>query len=272
MKVSVIVPTYNEEECIGECLRTLLGQTHTDYEVIVVDDGSTDGTIDIAESFGVRIIRQNHRGPGIARNVGAEQASGEILCFLDADMSFDPDFLENLVKPIENGQAIGASSKDEMVANHDNVWAKCWTINAGLPLGRRHALDMPAEDDVFRAIDRSAFMSVGGYDDIGCSQDRTIGRKLGKKALFAEGAVCYHRNPGSLKEVFRDAKWYGKGAQVTRTFGYIVRRTLLFSLKNGLKRGWKYRTWQCLPFQLTYDVGIMCGMAAKALRSSNHTK
>jgi O-antigen biosynthesis protein len=272
MRVSVIVPTYNEEQYIGECLGTLLAQSHPDYEVIVVDDGSTDRTIDIARSFGVEIIQQNHRGPGVARNVGAEQASGEILSFLDADMSFDQDFLANLVKPIEQGLAVGASSKDELVANSENVWARCWTINAGLPLGRRHPSDMTREDDVFRAIERSAFLSVGGYDDIGCSQDRTISRKLGKKALFAEGAVCYHRNPGGLKEVFRDAKWYGKGEQVTRTVGYVLRRTLAFSVKNGIKRGWKYRTWQCLPFQVVYDFGILSGMIAKALSPSNHTK
>jgi glycosyltransferase involved in cell wall biosynthesis len=272
MRVSVIVPTYNEEQYIGDCLKTLLAQSHPDYETIIVDDGSTDRTVDIARSFGVKVIQQNHRGPGVARNAGVQQATGEILSFLDADMSFDQDFLANLVKPIELGEAVGASSKDELVANNDNVWARCWTINAGLPLGRRHPLGLSGEDDVFRAIQRSAFLSVGGFDNVGCSEDQTISRKLGKKASFAEGAVCYHRNASSLAEVFRDAKWYGKGEQVTRTFGYIMRRTLPFSMKNGVKRGWKYRTWQCLPFQIVYDFGILCGMTARVISPLNHAK
>ncbi|MDO8589382.1 MAG: glycosyltransferase family 2 protein [Armatimonadota bacterium] len=272
MKVSVIVPTYNEENYIGECLKTLMSQTHPDYEVIVVDDGSKDRTVDVASGFGIKVIHQDHKGPGLARNMGAEQSSGEILSFLDADMSFEPDFLVRLTLPIEEGRAVGASSKDELVANNANVWARCWTINAGLPPGRRHPDNLPPEDDVFRAIRRSAFFSVGGYDDIGCSQDRTISRKLGSKALFAEGAICYHRNPASLGEVFRDARWYGKGDQVTRTFGYIIRRTLPFSIKNGVKRAIKHRTWQCLPFQLVYDIGILWGMAARTLSRGNHVK
>lgn len=272
MKVSVIAPTYNEEKHISQCLESLMNQTHPDYEVIVVDDGSADRTLEIARSFNVWTLRQDHRGPGLARNLGAAHASGEILVFLDADMSFAPDFLERLVEPIEQGKAVGSSSKDELVANKDNVWARCWTINAGLPAGRRHSPDLPPEDNVFRAITRSAFFSVGGYDDIGCSQDHTISRKLGKKALFADGAVCYHRNAGSLGEVFRDARWYGKGDQVTRTFGYIIRRTLPFSLKNGLVRAWKHRIWQCVPFQVALDFGILCGMGMRALSSGNHAK
>jgi glycosyltransferase involved in cell wall biosynthesis len=272
MKVSVVVPTYNEENNLGECLRSLMRQTYPDYEVIVVDDGSSDKTVDIAEGFGVTILRQQHKGPGIARNNGAEVASGEVLCFLDADMTFSPEFLTKLTEPIERGEAIGTSSKDELVANNDSVWARCWTINAGLPLGRRHPLDLPSEDQVFRCIDKSVFLSAGGFDDVGCAEDYTVSRKVGRRALFADGAVCYHRNPGSLGEVFRDSKWYGKGEQVTRTLGYIMRRTFPFSVKNGIKRGWKYRTWQCLPFQIVYDFGILCGMAARLISPSNHKK
>ena len=272
MRVSVIIPAYNEEGCIGACLASLLRQTHPDYEVIVVDDGSTDKTAMIARRLGALVIEHDHRGPGVARNVGAERASGEIVAFLDADMTFAPEFLARLALPIEKGEAIGTSSKDEYVANGDNVWARCWTINAGLPEGRRHPPDIGPEDDVFRAILKTEFFSVGGYDDIGCSQDHTVSRKLGKKALFAERAVCYHRNPGSLGEVYRDARWYGKGDQVNRDFGYIMRRSPPFSLKNGVKRAWKHRTWQCLPFQLVYDFGVLHGMVARAVSRNNHVK
>lgn len=272
MKVSVVIPTYNEENNLGECLGSLMRQTHPDYEVIVVDDGSNDHTVDIADSFGVKVLHERHQGPGLARNKGVVAASGDVFCFLDADMTFAPDFLSRLAEPIERGEAVGTSSKDELVANNDNVWARCWTINAGLPPGRRHPLDLPPEDEVFRCIDKDAFLSIGGFDDVGCAEDHTIAHKLGKKAKFAEGAVCYHRNPASLLEVFHDSEWYGKGEQVTRTFGYIIRRTFPFSVKNGIKRGWRNRTWQCLPFQIVYDVGILCGMVARLISPSNHKK
>lgn len=273
MRVSVIVPAYNEEESIGACLESLGKQTHKDVEIIVVDDSSTDRTVEIAESMGAKVLKQDHRGPGLARNLGAEHATGEIVSFLDADMTFAPEFLECLVKPIEEGKAIGTSSREEFVANVDNVWARCWTINQGLPRGRRHALDFPDEDIVFRAILKDVFLSVGGYDDVGCSQDHTISRKLGgKKALCAPGSVCYHRNPGSLREVYQDARWYGKGEQIRRDFGFIIRRTLPFTIKNGIKRAYRNRTWQCMPFQFAYDLGVLRGMLARAMSSKNHMK
>src|SRR5258708_40324123 len=100
MKVSVIIPVYNEEEVIGECLSSLKKQSAKDFEIIVVDDGSYDSTLEILQAFDVRIFKQNHHGPGVARNLGAKHAKGKILVFVDADMTFDRDFVKNLSKPI----------------------------------------------------------------------------------------------------------------------------------------------------------------------------
>ncbi|MEP7199108.1 MAG: glycosyltransferase family A protein, partial [Chloroflexota bacterium] len=84
--LSVIIPAYNAAPTLGDCLRALRQQSfaHDQYEVIVVDDGSTDETAAMAEQCGARIVRQPKRGPAAARNLGVTQARGEVVLFTDA--------------------------------------------------------------------------------------------------------------------------------------------------------------------------------------------
>ncbi len=94
-RISVIIPAYNCEKFILPCMHSLLAQTEQDWEAIIVDDGSTDRTLEIAtriaaEDSRLRLISQPHSGkPGIARNTGLRQAKGEFLCFLDGDDCYD---------------------------------------------------------------------------------------------------------------------------------------------------------------------------------------
>ncbi len=95
--VSVIVPARNEQACLGDCLRTLVGQAGTSYEIIVVDDHSTDGTRAIAESFPVRVITadplpEGWTGKCNAAWSGAKAAQGQWLLFTDADTKHTPKF------------------------------------------------------------------------------------------------------------------------------------------------------------------------------------
>lgn len=85
--VSVIIPVYNAEEFLAEAIGSVLAQSYQPLEIIVVDDGSTDGTAEVASSFGemVRYAYQPNRGPSAARNRGLEMARGELISFLDAD-------------------------------------------------------------------------------------------------------------------------------------------------------------------------------------------
>lgn len=112
MKISVIIPTYNEKESLGDCIESLGTQTFKDFEIIVVDDGSTDGTVQVLENLAsslpnFKFVRELHKGPGAARNLGAKHANGNILVLVDADMTFDKNFLETLVHPIEKGEVKG---------------------------------------------------------------------------------------------------------------------------------------------------------------------
>ena len=95
-QVSVIIPAYNAEAYIGDAVESALRQTYTDIEIIVVDDGSTDGTSDRLRAFGDRIVvhRQSNAGVAAARNRGARAANGEWLAFLDADDEWLPEKLD----------------------------------------------------------------------------------------------------------------------------------------------------------------------------------
>ena len=100
--VSVIIPVYNAERYIAQCLDSVLAQTLRDIEVICVDDGSTDGSVAILKSYAardsrLRLIRQKNAGAGAARNQGLREANGEFLSFLDSDDFFEPTMLEKAV-------------------------------------------------------------------------------------------------------------------------------------------------------------------------------
>src|SRR5437763_11165815 len=96
-KISVIVPCYNLGEFLAEAVDSVLAQTCQDFEIVVVDDGSTDGpTNEILATFArpkTRLLRAPHAGLGAARNLGIANSTGEYLCALDADDRLDPTFL-----------------------------------------------------------------------------------------------------------------------------------------------------------------------------------
>ena len=105
VKVSVIMPAYNSEVYIRESIDSVLAQSFTDFELLVVDDGSTDATATIVESFTdqrIRLIRQPSRGVSVARNTGLEAARGQFITFLDSDDLYYPDFLNTLFRLIQS--------------------------------------------------------------------------------------------------------------------------------------------------------------------------
>ncbi len=265
MKVSVVIPTYNEEEVISDCLKSLQKQTYKDFEVIVVDDGSTDDTLSECQMSNVKcqILKQEHKGPGAARNFGAKKARGEILVFVDADMTFDKDFLKKLIGPIEKGKAKGTFSRQEYVANWENVWARCWNINQNWPDKKRHPKDYPDEDRVFRAILKSKFDKAGGFTPGGYTDDYSLFEKLWYKAKAAEGARFYHKNPESLSEIFRQARWAGKRRYKLGYFGYLValvRASFPVSLLVGLYRSFTFHLSPFILFKIVYDFGVFIGI------------
>lgn len=102
IKFSVVIPVYNKAETISRSLNSVLSQTYKNYELIVINDGSTDNINAVLEEYGkkIRIINQENHGVSAARNRGIEEATGQYICFLDADDEWLPNHLEELYKAI----------------------------------------------------------------------------------------------------------------------------------------------------------------------------
>ena len=269
IKYSVIIPVYNENSVIKNCLESLDKQTvRKEMEIIVVDDGSTDKSKGKSQKVKVQfkiqnflLLTQNHAGPGAARNFGAAKAKGEILVFVDADMEFASDFVEKLCQPILHsqgetlrGEIIGTFSKDEYLLNKDNVWARYWNINLGRPADRMVSTNYPNEAPVFLAILRDKFLSVGGFDtNVGYTDDWSISRKLEVKSVAATGAVFYHRNPDTLKEVWSQARWFGKNEFLT---GSLIRKTYNLARYNPVLAIFTLPDTRFFIFKIVYNAAV----------------
>ena len=259
--VSVIIPVYNEELYLSYCLHSLKNQTYKYIEIILIDDGSTDESVEIAKRFDVTILKQRHKGAGAARNKGVRSSKGEIIALLDADMKYDKKYIEKLIVPILEEYAVGTFNKEELVANKDNIWSRCWSINSGLPYNRRLPVDYPNTENVFRAIKKSYFLKKRGFNESeGYTDDSSLSKKLNLRSVNAVGAISYHYNPSTLVEVFFSARWIGRG----KTYHPNIFNLLRFSTINSLRVGSKYllngAPIMILLFKLVYDAGVFVGI------------
>jgi len=107
--VSIIIPVYNSEKCLAECIESAIAQTWDNKEIIIVDDGSTDGSFDIAGKYTIyryiKVIRQTNKGASAARNTGLKEAKGDYIQFLDADDLLSPDKIEGQVTSLNRSTA-----------------------------------------------------------------------------------------------------------------------------------------------------------------------
>lgn len=122
--ISVVIPLYNKKECVAHTLECVLNQTYQEFEVVVVDDGSTDGSAEVVEGFAderIRLIRQENGGVSAARNRGIKEARSEYVAFLDADDEWKPEHLQTLVGLVEKYPQCGAYSTNYEFKQGDKV-------------------------------------------------------------------------------------------------------------------------------------------------------
>ena len=129
-KITVIIPIFNGEKYIESCVDNLLKQTLSDFEIILINDGSTDGTKKICnelkeKDFRIKVIHQDNTGVSNARNKGIKSALGEYLCFIDCDDDIDNDYLEVLYDScIDNKVKMSACTIDAIKENRELISSK----------------------------------------------------------------------------------------------------------------------------------------------------
>jgi glycosyltransferase involved in cell wall biosynthesis len=262
-QISVIVPFYNEEACLGACLESLKRQSLRKFEWLLVDDGSTDRSAEIAAAY-ARPIPGSHQGPGAARNRAARKAKGEILVFVDADMQAAPDFLKKITAPILSGKEDGTFVVDELVSNADNPWSRAWSQAHGLPPTRRLPEDTPERANAYRAVRKAPFLKAGGYrEERGVSEDE-LDTSVLRPALGVRGAVLYHANPASLREVWLQARWFGRGKASYEGAATWCRRLLVHSPPRSLAAaawgGLRHGSAFYFGFKAVFDLAVFYGL------------
>lgn len=214
-RISVIVCTYNGSATIKKCLEGISKIEYPNFEVIVINDGSTDGTADIVKTFDVKLISTSNYGLSTARNTGMYNASGEIIAYIDDDAWPDRHWLQYIAHAYATSDhaCIGGPN----ISPYDSGFISTCVANA--PGGPVHVLEtdeiaehVPGCNMTFR---RNALVKIGGFDPVfrsagddvdTCWRIQQSGRTIG----FHPSAVVWHQRRNSLKAYWRQQKGYGK--------------------------------------------------------------
>lgn len=268
-KISVVVCTYNGAGTIRECLTAVAALEYDDYEVIVVNDGSTDETPGIVGGFDVERIDIPNGGLSHARNIGLRHARGEIVAYIDDDAYPDPDWLTHLAIAFQKTKHVGIGGPNLPPAG-DGVVADCVANSPGGPshvlLANLDAEHLPGCNMAFR---RSALEEIDGFDE----QFRIAGDDVdlcwrllerGGTLGFAPGAVVWHHRRGTVRTYLKqqlnygaaegmlEAKWPGKYNRLGhlrwggRLYGQGHTRPLGFRRKRVDQGVWGTRLFQSM--------------------------
>ncbi|WP_439959936.1 glycosyltransferase [Streptomyces griseorubiginosus] len=209
--VSVLVPAYNEAKCIENTVRSLMASEHP-IEVIVVDDGSGDGTARIVEAMGlpnVRVVRQLNAGKPAALNRGLANARHDIVVMMDGDTVFEPSTVRELVQPFGDPR-VGAVAGNAKVGNRDSLIGAWQHIEyvMGFNLDRRMydiLRCMPTIPGAVGAFRRSALERVGGMSDDTLAEDTDITMAMhrdGWRVVYAEKARAWTEAPETVQQLW----------------------------------------------------------------------
>ncbi|MFC9946114.1 glycosyltransferase [Streptomyces pratensis] len=209
--VSVLVPAYNERECIEATVRSLVASDYP-IEVIVIDDGSTDGTADLVEAMwipNVRVVRQRNAGKPAALNNGIANARYDIVVMMDGDTVFEPSTVRELVQPFADPR-VGAVAGNAKVGNRDSLIGAWQHIEyvMGFNLDRR-MYDllgcMPTIPGAVGAFRRDGLDRIGGMSEDTLAEDTDVTMALhrdGWRVVYAENARAWTEAPESVQQLW----------------------------------------------------------------------
>ncbi len=165
-RISVIMPVYNAENLLGECLDALRASEGAEYEILVVDDSSTDRSRDIAAAAGCRVIPSGGRlGPAGARNTGVAEATGDVLFFVDSDVIVRPDTLRRLAEAFAGDPTLdGVIAVQAPKMRFRNLCSRYKNLWMYYTYARRAGEDVPLFYTTAAAIRRQSFLDSGGFD------------------------------------------------------------------------------------------------------------
>jgi len=197
MNISVIIPLYNEAQTIEKCIRSIQAQTLKPFEVIVVDNNSTDDGDQIAVESGAKVIRENRQGPAWARLAGFKESRGEIIAYTDGDCVADKNWLSVIAESFQNPRVIGLSgrvyfidkNKRELLYNDNfywNFWHK-FLFFIGIP--NIWGANFAARRSV---IKESYFAThLNSYEDLILARKIKHHRKKGEQLIYNPKAKVY---------------------------------------------------------------------------------
>lgn len=249
--VTVVVPAYNERVGIERCVRSLASNDYPEFEVIVVDDGSTDGTAALVRALElprVRVVAQRNAGKPAALRTGVRAARHDVLVLVDGDTVFDPDSIRELVAPMADAR-VGAVSGNTKVGNRRGLLGRWQHIEyvIGFNLDRRmfDVLQcMPTVPGAIGAFRRETLDAVGGISDDTLAEDTDLTMAIcraGWRVVYAPRARAWTEAPAKLRALWRQryrwcygtmqAMWKHRQAVVQRgAAGHLGRRGLPYLL------------------------------------------
>jgi glycosyltransferase involved in cell wall biosynthesis len=223
--ISVIIPTKNEQRSIEKCLSGIFNQSICPSEVIIVDAGSTDKTIEIAKRFPVNVMTDSYGTVGGARQIGFKAATGKLIAYTDADCVPESTWLENLARGLEEGVvAVGGGVKNM----GQGTWEDSMSLALNTFLGgarsvqervfpdRRYVKSVSGCNSMYR---KSDLEKVGGFDyDLRINEDTVVNKKLlalGKILYVPDAVVCHYQNRG-VRQFTKRMFTFGYGRGVNR--------------------------------------------------------
>ncbi len=234
--VSVIVPAYNCRSTIEKCVQSLKALDYPNYEILIMDDGSTDGTgkyLDTVE--GIRVMHLENGGPGRARNIGLEHARGEYVAFTDADCVVDRDWLRALMQGFKKDDVVGVGGDQQSPADETRFGKRVngflktiGFVGSYVKRGGKSHRRVAHNPTCNVAYKKEAIKEVGGFNEAlwpgeDVELDYCLARK-GYRFLYTPDAVVCHYRPRTLGAFSRMMYRYG-WAQA-----YLVRKYGMFRL------------------------------------------
>ena len=175
LRFSLVIPTHNRRESLRRCLETAVTQDYAEYEVLVVDDGSSDGTEEMASEFaGVRYLRQvRNQGPASARNRGIRESTGDVVAFTDDDCLLPRDFVRRLADGYADYAGVGGvggyqEAAEQVLASNLLARLEAYHIHAELGAGDAPSVggkECPASATNSMSYRRELLLALGGFDE-----------------------------------------------------------------------------------------------------------